>query len=81
MKLEFSQQTFEKKLKYQVLPKSGQWEPSCCMRTDRRAADMTKVIVALRNFAKAPKKLIITVQVFDFASAAFWNTHSTSATT
>ena len=27
-----------------------QWQPSCCMR-----ADMTKVMVAFRNFANAPK--------------------------
>jgi hypothetical protein len=30
--------------------KSVQWEPTCSMRTD-----MTKLIVAFRNFAKAPK--------------------------
>jgi hypothetical protein len=34
MKLEFSRQTFEKKLKFQVSTKSVQWESSCSMRTD-----------------------------------------------
>jgi hypothetical protein len=31
-----------------------QWEPSCSMRTDGRK-DMTKLIMAFRNFANAPK--------------------------
>jgi len=34
-------------------------EPSCSMRTDGQAdiqTDVTKLIVALRNFANAPKK-------------------------
>ena len=41
---------FQKKLKYQISSKSVQWEPSCSMRTD-----MTKLIVAFRNSANAPK--------------------------
>jgi hypothetical protein len=45
---------FRKFLKYQISWKSFQWEPSCSMWTDRRA-DMMKLIVAFRNFAKAPK--------------------------
>jgi hypothetical protein len=35
-----------------------QWEPSCCMRAGGQAdgrTDMTKLIVAFRNFANAPK--------------------------
>ena len=36
MKLEFSQQLSETILKYQTAWKSGQWEASCTMRTDRR---------------------------------------------
>ena len=55
MKLEFSQQMFAKKLKYQISPKSTQWEPSYSMRTDGQK-DTTKLIVAFRNFANAPKK-------------------------
>ena len=35
--------------------KSFQWKPSCSVLTDRKI-DMTKVIVHLRNMAKAPKK-------------------------
>jgi hypothetical protein len=58
MKLEFSRQSFEKEFIYQVLSKSVQWEPSST-RTDRqtdRQTDMTKLIVAFRNFANAPEK-------------------------
>ena len=55
MNLEFSQQIFKKKdLKYQVLSKSVQWEQSYFMRTDGQM-DMTKIIVAFRNFAKVLK--------------------------
>jgi hypothetical protein len=53
MKLRFSQQIFRKMVKYQILWKSVQWESNCLMRTDRRT-DMTKLIVAFRNFANAP---------------------------
>ena len=62
MKLEYSRQIFEKILKYQVLPKSVQWEPSCSMRTERqtdRQTDMTKLTVNFRNFSNAPTKGII----------------------
>ena len=47
---------FLKLLKYEISLKPVQWEPNCSMRTARRT-DMTKLIVAFRNFAKAPKKL------------------------
>jgi hypothetical protein len=40
MKLEFSRQIFDKRLKYQVLPTSVQWVPIGSMRTDvREGAD------------------------------------------
>jgi len=45
-------------LKYQILLKSVQWEPSCSMRTDGQTdgrTDMMKLIVAFRNFENAPK--------------------------
>ena len=54
MKLEFSRQGYEKKLKYQISSKSVQWEPSCYVRTDGQM-DMTQLIVVFRNFAKVPK--------------------------
>ena len=54
MKLEYSAQIFEKKLKYQVSSKSVQWEPSCFMQTDRQT-DTTELIVAFCTFANAPK--------------------------
>ena len=41
---------FRKILKYEMLRKSFQWEPSCSLRTN-----MTKLIVAFRHFANAPK--------------------------
>jgi hypothetical protein len=44
----------KKNFKYQVLSKSVQWELSCSMRTDGQTDK--KLIVAFRNFAKAPKK-------------------------
>jgi len=47
---------FRKILTYQISGKSVQWEPSCCMRTDRWT-DVTKLIVAFRNFASVPNKL------------------------
>jgi len=45
---------FRKILKYQISRTSVQWEPRCAMRTDE--TDMTKLLVAFRNFANAPKK-------------------------
>ena len=52
----FLERFFEKILKYQRSWKSAQWERSCSMRTDRQT-DVTKIIVAFRNSAKAPQKL------------------------
>jgi len=46
---------FRKFLKCQISWKSIQWKPKCSMRTNGRT-DMTKLIVAFRNFAKASKK-------------------------
>ena len=42
---------FRKIFRYQISWKSVKWGPSCYRRTH-----MTKLIVALRNFANAPKK-------------------------
>jgi len=42
----------QKILKWQILWKSIQWEPSCSMQTDRQS--MLKLIFAFRNFANAP---------------------------
>jgi hypothetical protein len=52
--LNFLWTDFRKILKYQNLWKSVQLEPSLSMRTDGQT-DMTKLIVAFRNFANAPK--------------------------
>jgi hypothetical protein len=49
---------FRKKLKYQISPKSIQWEKGCSMRRYGQAdgrTDMTKLTVAFRNFGNAPK--------------------------
>ena len=56
---------FRKILKYQISLKSVRWETSCYMWTDRqkkvwkrggtiRKTDVTKLIVACRNFAHTP---------------------------
>ena len=44
---------FRKTLKCRISWKSIRWDPSCYMRTDRRA-DMTKVIATFPSFANAP---------------------------
>jgi hypothetical protein len=54
-------------LKYEISRKSVQWEPSCSMRTDRQT-EMTKLIFAFRNFAKAPKNLYFLECMFLFTS-------------
>jgi hypothetical protein len=51
---------FRKILEYENSWKSVQWKSSCVMRTDKRMdgqTDMTNLIAALRNFAKAHKWL------------------------
>jgi hypothetical protein len=54
MTLVFYKQIFRKILKYKLSWKTVQREASCSIRTDRRA-DITKLIVAVRNFANKPK--------------------------
>jgi hypothetical protein len=53
MKLEFSQQIFEKYwyIKFHIKP--VQWNPSCSMRTDGQT-DLTKLIVGFHNSVNAP---------------------------
>ena len=70
-KLEFCGLFSEKKiLKRQISWKSVQWEPSCSVWTDGRTyreRDMTKLIIAVRNFANAPKthfKNVYTVCIY-----------------
>jgi len=62
MKIEFSGQIFEKIRQFHIPWKSAQSESNCPMRTEGgtegrtdRQTDMTKLIVAFRNFAKAPE--------------------------
>jgi hypothetical protein len=45
---------FRKILEYKISSRSFQWEPSYSTRADGRT-DMTKLVVAFRNFANAPK--------------------------
>jgi hypothetical protein len=58
MKLEFSLQIFEKSSNIQFLenPSIGSRVVPCEQKDGR--TDMTKLIVAFRNFAKAPKEEI-----------------------
>jgi hypothetical protein len=53
---------FRKKLEYQVSSKSVQWEPICSMGKNGRKDGQTdiKLIVAFRNFVKAPKNTLWT---------------------
>jgi len=53
MKIEFFNK-FSKILKYETSRKSVQWEPSFPTRTARQA-DITKLIVAFRNFVNETK--------------------------
>jgi hypothetical protein len=46
---------FRRDLKYQVLLKSNQWELSFFNEDGR--TDMTKLVVAFRNFANGPESL------------------------
>jgi hypothetical protein len=65
IKLHFSLQIFGKNLKYQISSKTVQWLPRSSVWTGRQAGrqtdrktDMTNLIVAFRNFADAPKKVL-----------------------
>ena len=61
---------FRKIIKYQILWKSVQWDPSS-MRTDGqtdRYTDMTTLVVAFRNFASAPKSGVIAAR----SSCSVW---------
>jgi hypothetical protein len=50
-------------LKYKIVLKSVQWQPSCSMQMDRQT-DMTMVIVAFHNFAKSAWKFVIRIQLY-----------------
>ena len=54
MKVEFFFTDFLKMLNHIISRKSVQWEPRCSMQTDEQT-DTTKLTVAFRNFANAPK--------------------------
>jgi hypothetical protein len=66
-KLNFSRQIFNIYSDIKYLLDSVQWEPSSSMRTNGRA-DMTKPIVAFRNFANAPKIYIFSVYITCFST-------------
>jgi hypothetical protein len=57
IKLEFSRKIFEKKLKYQVSQKIRPMGAELFHADGRKntRTDMTKLIVAFRNYANAPK--------------------------
>jgi Fe-S-cluster formation regulator IscX/YfhJ len=61
--------------KYQVSSNSFQWEPSCSMRTDgrtHRQTDMTKLIVAFRNFANGPSSCKTILQHINVMWVTVW---------
>ena len=45
---------FRRVVKHYISAESVHWKPSCSIRTDRRTG-MTKLIVAIGNFANSPK--------------------------
>jgi len=51
----------QKALKWQILWKPIQWEPSCSVQTGRQAdrQGMMKLVFAFRNFASAPKNALV----------------------
>ena len=61
-----SRQFFRKILKYQISLKSVNWKQSCFMRINGRT-DMTKLIVAFRNFAKSVWILVMTLRLNNFS--------------
>jgi hypothetical protein len=67
---------FRKKIhKYQISWKSFQWEASCSMRAGRRTdgqTDMTKLTVAFRSFANAPKKWTTYLALHTQFSGCLW---------
>jgi hypothetical protein len=65
MKLAFSRLSCEKSSNTKFHENASSWKPSCSMRTDKRT-DMTKLIVAFRNFAKAPKIYTLGTNVLIF---------------
>jgi hypothetical protein len=86
MKIELSEQSSEKILRYQISLESVQWGPSCSMRMYRqtdRQTDMTKLIVAFRNFTKAPKirSRLCRYTVHSLGYLSRYNVYATRCTT
>ena len=69
MKLEFSRHIFEtySNIKFHKNLSSGS-RVVPCGRTDRRT-DMTKLVVAFRNFANAPEKILFDLHEFDIGAS------------
>jgi len=66
---------FRKTLKYLILCKSVQREPSCSRRTDRQT-DLTKLIVNFRNSRKAPKNHRQLPKQQSWYQSRIWNSYS-----
>ena len=58
---------FRQIFKYQISQKSDRLEPSCSMRTEGQT-DMTKLIIAICNFANAP--INNTQRYYEFTQSA-----------
>jgi len=63
---------FRKRLKSGISWQSVQWEPSCSKRTEGQT-DMTKLMVAFRNYAKSAKesKFIYSLKQTTFLSSIY----------
>ena len=67
MEVDFLDRFSQKYGKYQIPRKCVQWEPNCSMRADR-GTDVTKLNVAFRTSANAPKnlkKIVLLTQIIE----------------
>jgi len=62
--------------KYKISWKSFKWEPSCSMRKTDGRTDMTRLTVALRNFATAPKNQSVN-SIYGKSRCLFWDPYKT----
>jgi hypothetical protein len=59
MKFDFFSADFRKELKFRVLSKSIQWEPSCCMRTDRQTDGHGEVSIRFSKVSEIAENMLL----------------------